>query len=41
MAGSVNEWRAIRRAVTPLQVRAAGVVDFAVMDAPSPASSDL
>ena len=30
VAGSVNAWRAIRRAVTPLQVSEAGVVDFVV-----------
>lgn len=28
VAGSATAWRAIRRAVTPLQVRAAGVTDF-------------
>jgi hypothetical protein len=28
VAGAASAWRAIRRAVTPLQVRAAGVVDF-------------
>jgi hypothetical protein len=35
VAGWVNAWRAIRRAVTPLQVSEAGVVDFRVTDAHS------
>jgi hypothetical protein len=33
---AAGAWRSIRRAVTPLQVRPAGAVDFAVMHAHSP-----
>jgi hypothetical protein len=36
VAGSVNAWRAIRRAVTRLQVRAALVMDLTVMNPHSP-----
>lgn len=41
VAGSVNAWRAIRRAVTPLQVSEAAVVDFEVTDHILPGSADI
>ena len=36
MMGLPDGWRAIRRAVTPLQVSKAGVVGFGIADAHSP-----
>ena len=41
VAGSVNAWRAMRRAVTPLQLSEAGAVDLVVTDHILPGCADI